>query len=128
MERKKRTMINQATSVSGSDDIDLLVAYSNNQAKVVYYKPSELMQNALATLFHYCGYISERRGVPNENTRYWFDYCQADIEFINEKHAPAWALDEIKMRYSLGLTILHNHSSEWDINQEYENWEVSFDL
>lgn len=128
MERKKRTMINQATSVSGSDDIDLLVAYSNNQAKVVYYRPSELMQNALATLFHYCGYISERRGVPNENTRYWFDYCQADIEFINEKHAPAWALDEIKMRYSLGLTILHNHSSEWDINQEYENWEVSFDL
>lgn len=128
MERKKRTLINQATSVSGSDDIDLLVAYSNNQAKVVYYKPSELMQNALATLFHYCGYVSERRGVPNENTRYWFDYCQADIEFINEKHAPAWALDEIKMRYSLGLTILHNHSSEWDINQEYENWEVSFDL
>lgn len=128
MERKKRTLVNQATSVSGSDDIDLLVAYSNNQAKVVYYRPSELMENALATLFHYCGYISERRGVPNENTRYWFDYCQADIEFINEKHAPAWALDEIKMRYSLGLTILHNHSSEWDINQEYENWEVSFDL
>lgn len=128
LERKKRTMVNQATSVSGSDDIDLLVAYSNNQAKLVYYRPSELMANALATLFHYCGYISERRGVPNENTRYWFDYCQADIEFINEKHAPSWALDEIKMRYSLGITILHNHSSEWDINQEYENWEVSFDL
>ncbi len=128
LERKKRSMVNQATSVSGSDDIDLLVAYSNNQAKLVYYRPSELMANALATLFHYCGYISERRGVPNENTRYWFDYCQADIEFINEKHAPSWALDEIKMRYSLGITILHNHSSEWDINQEYENWEVSFDL
>lgn len=125
LERKKMNMLNQATAVSGSDDIDLLVAYGNNQAKMVYYNPSEMMTNALATLFHYCGYVSERRGVPTENTRYWFDYCQADIEFINDKHAPVWALDEIKYRYSLGLTILHCNSNEWDFDQNYENWEVA---
>ncbi len=127
MEQKRITLQNQQTAVSGSDDIDLLVAYSNNQAKMVYYKPSEMMTNALATLFHYCGYVSERRGKPIENTRYWFDYCKADIDFINEKHAPAWALEEVRSRYAQGITILHNHSNEWDIEQQYENWEVSLD-
>lgn len=127
MEQKRITLQNQQTAVSGSDDIDLLVAYSNNQAKMVYYKPSEMMTNALATLFHYCGYVSERRGKPIENTRYWFDYCKADIDFINERHAPAWALDEVRSRYAQGITILHNHSNEWDIEQQYENWEVSLD-
>lgn len=127
MEQKKRSLQNQQTAVSGSDDIDLLVAYSNNQAKMVYYKPSEMMTNALATLFHYCGYVSERRGKPIENTRYWFDYCKADIDFINERHAPAWALEEVRSRYAQGITTLHNHSNEWDIEQQYENWEVSLD-
>ena len=127
MEQKRITLQNQQTAVSGSDDIDLLVAYSNNQAKMVYYKPSEMMTDALATLFHYCGYVSERRGKPIENTRYWFDYCKADIDFINERHAPAWALDEVRSRYAQGITILHNHSNEWDIEQQYENWEVSLD-
>lgn len=125
LEQKRRSILMSSASVGGSDDLDLLNAYSDNSAKMVTYQPSDEMRQALCTLFHFCGYVSERRGVPNENTRNWWDFVLAEVEFVSYGSTPAWALDEIKQRYAGGLTILHERNGQWDDAQQYENWELS---
>lgn len=123
--QKKLQLENESASISASDDIDMLMAYSNNQPKVVYYDVSPLMKTALNNLFHYCGYAVETSGIPDETSRVWFNFVQADIDILNPNNVPTYALDEIKTRYSAGLTVLHKHNGIYNINQDKENYEVS---
>lgn len=122
---------NQAVSVAGSDDIDILTAYSNNRAKMVTYKCSDTMKSLLSDLFYYCGYIENIMSKPNMNSRYWFNYiqCEADIEMPGNFNRDV--LDNIKQKYLEGVTVMHVHrdlagqNPQWDLDQEKENWEVS---
>lgn len=125
LKSKMESMENQAVNISGSDDIDILTAYSGNKCKVVYYEVSPLMKTALNNLFHYCGYSVETSGIPDEASRIWFNFVQADIDLARTNGVPPYALGEIKARYASGLTILHKHNGEYDPNQEKENYERS---
>lgn len=131
LKSKMESMENQAVNISGSDDIDILTAYSGNKCKVVYYEVSPLMKTALNNLFHYCGYSVETSGIPDETSRIWFNFVQADIDLdieysnSNSRFIPAYAIPEIKARYASGLTILHHHGGTWNPQQDKENYERS---
>lgn len=117
---------NQATSVSGSDDIDLLTKYSQNKAKLAIYKASDNVMKHAADLFYYCGYATNRQDIPNTTSRYWFNYIQCEPVF-NEEETSIYKnyLDDIKARYNAGITVYHAHNNTYDWGQTHENWELN---
>lgn len=124
IERRLATLKSQAVSVEGSDDLDLLENYSNNKAKMVLYKVSPKIEKSLDDLFYYTGYVSEEVGVPNVNTRYWFNYLSCELKFSGiSKNISESAKSALVARYQDGVIFLHKHSSEWNFDLNKENWE-----
>ena len=118
---------NQASSVAGSDDVDLMSVYAENRLKYLVYQPTDTMRNLLFDLFFYAGYSSNRMGIPTHNNRVNFDYleCEASIEALGS--IPQECIDEIVGAMKNGITYLHKTTrttKKWDFKQEYENWEV----
>lgn len=122
--QKITQQIMESTSVQGSEDIDILTAFSGNKAKIVEYKLSDIMQTAMWDLFHYCGYATHEQKIPDVTTRLYFNFVQAEIVFdeynFNEEIA-----DDIQNKWNEGVTFFHAVSGAYDINQEYENFETS---
>lgn len=114
----------QGSSVQGSEDIDILTAFSGNKAKLCYYELSDRMKQAMWDLFYYCGYATHEQKIPNVTTRLYFNFVQAEIVYdeftFNEDIA-----DDIKNKWKEGVTFFHKVDDEWDIEQQYENFEVS---
>ena len=71
----------QGTSVLGGGDVSLFKMYGKNKPKMVHYETSQVMKNALWDLFYYCGYATFEQKIPNVNTRIYFNFVQAEIEF-----------------------------------------------
>lgn len=126
IQQKLEEARNQATSVSGSDDIDLLTKYSQNKAKLAIYKASDNVMKHAADLFYYCGYAANRQDIPNTASRYWFNYIQCEPVF-NEEETSIYKnyLDDIKARYNAGITVYHAHNNTYDWGQTHENWEIN---
>ena len=114
----------QAVSVAGSDDIDLLTAYSGNRAKMVVYEISERMKKAMGDVFYYCGYKIETQGIPNKSSRYWFNFVQCELVINETANLPDDILEDIRERFKTGVTYFHYHNG-YDFKQEKENWEVA---
>ena len=114
----------QAVSVAGSDDIDLLTAYSGNRAKMVVYEISERMKKAMGDVFYYCGYKIETQGIPNKSSRYWFNFVQCELVINETANLPDDILEDIRERFKTGVTYFHYHGG-YDFKQEKENWEVA---
>ena len=128
IKQKQEQYKNQASSVVGSDDVDLMSSYCNNRLEYILYKPNDLMLNLLNDLFFYAGYNSNRMGLPNHNTRVNFDYleCEASIEKVDS--IPDECLNELINCFKTGVCYLHKTtrtSDKWDFEQKYENWEQS---
>lgn len=117
---------NQSASVSGSDDIDLLNVYTNdNKAKLCYYAPSQQMTNALLDLFYYCGYADNVQEKPNIATRTRFNYLMADIDLAYTCNLSATIIEQLKTLYANGVTFIHNYNNAWDVEQVTNNIETS---
>lgn len=126
MEAKIAQLKNQSVSVSGSDDLDLMENYAGNKAKLCLYKPSDRMYKLVADLFYYFGYNTNELKIPDLNTRYWFNYIQCELEITGvDKNISESIKEDLISRYASGITILHNHSGNWDFSQVKENWETS---
>lgn len=125
LEKNLTTLQSQTTSVRDSNDIDLLRAYSDNRAKMVVYKPISELQEMLNDLFYYYGYKEKAIGVPNLNSRYRFNYIEADIELDYECNMDNNILDTLIKKWNEGITFLHEHNGSYDIEQVKENLEVS---
>ena len=124
IDAKLAQLKNQAVSVSGSDDIDLLEAYSSNRAKLVIYKVHDRVKQLLADLFYYYGYRTEEIKIPTTNTRIWFNFIQCELELTGVDYNITEILkNDIISRFSVGATFLHYHNSAWDFEQVKENWE-----
>lgn len=115
----------QGVSVQNADDVDLLDYYSQNKAMLCEYKVSDEMENALFNLFHYCGYKTDLQKVPDKSTRWWFNFVQADLVFVDTANLNSDIEEDLKTRFKDGVTFLHYRGS-FDFNQEKENWE--FDI
>ena len=114
----------EGTSVQGSEDIDILKAFSDNKAKIVEYKLSDIMQTAMWDLFHYCGYATHEQKIPDVTTRLYFNFVQAEVIF-GEYNFNDEIADDIQNKWNEGVTFFHPVSGAYDINQEYENFETS---
>lgn len=130
---------NQAVSVYGADDIDLLKVYSKNKAKLSIYKTSDTMKKILGNLFYYTGYNAEgRQYKPDTNSRYWFNFIQCDPDFnqyyANKPDEKLYLvnkyLDDLRIRYNKGVTIYHKRKNSdgrdtYDLSQDLENCELT---
>ena len=129
IQQKLQQTKNQAASVSGSDDVDLMTEYCGNRLLYMVYEPNTVMKSLINDLFFYAGYRSERMGLPNHNTRVNFDYLECDAVFENLGSIPNDCLEELVNAFKNGVTYLHKttrgNKTKWDFRQEYENWEVS---
>ena len=121
---------NQAATVEGSNDVDLMSEYSGNRIKFLEYNPSNLMTNLLYNLFFYGGYNSGRMGLPNHNTRVNFDYLECDASIEKLANIPDDILNELVNCFKNGVTYLHKTTrtglAAWDFEQKYENYEKWF--
>lgn len=123
--QQKQQAIKQASvSVSGSDDIDLLSYYSGNRMQVETWECSDRMKKALGDLYYYQGYSTQEQKVPTHNNRKWFDFlqCQADIKSVDNLDQKF--IDNMKDRFTIGVTYYHNVSSQWDLDQTKGNNEI----
>lgn len=123
LEKKLQETKNQASSVSGSDDIDILEAYSNNKAKFCYYQVSDRLKKQMADLFYYFGYTSNEMKVPDEYSRIWFNYIQCSPVFTNTYNWSDDIIKDITYRFEQGLTVYHHRNNTWDFDQTKENYE-----
>lgn len=126
IEQKQNELKQQATSVIGSDDLDLLSDYNGNRLKIITYKLRPEDEKLVADLFYYTGYKRNKLEKPNLESRYWFNFIQCSPVFNEEGDTPYNDyIDDVKARYESGITVYHCHNGVYDWNQELENWEVS---
>lgn len=119
----------QSTSVAGSDDIDLLEAYSRNRAKMTEYRVSDKMKYAIYDLFYYFGYKTFEMKIPNVQTRCWFNFLQAELDIKQTSNLSSIITDDIKEKFKNGVTFMHtifiDDDPQWNFDQDKENWEVA---
>lgn len=129
IQSKLASLANQSSGVVGSDDIDLLSFYNKNRLLLIKYETEYEQRKALFNYFFYCGYKCDKMLTPNITSRYWFNFIQCKAIFTEEGVTPYNDyIDDVKARYNAGVTVYHHHTgigTEWDWQQEYENWEVS---
>lgn len=129
IQRKLDETRRQAVSVLNADDYDLMYEYTSNKPKLCYYSVSNRMKQVLNDLFHYCGYTINEQMIPTINSRYWFNFVQAELVIIETANLTSEIEQDIKERFNQGVTFLHcneiNSVKTWDFDQEKENWEVS---
>lgn len=128
LQRKLQEARNQAASVAGSDDVDLMSIYAGNRLKYLVYEPTPLMKSILFDLFFYAGYASGRMGKPSHDTRVNFDYLECEASLENEGSIPDECVQELINCFKAGVCYLHKTtrvSDKWDFEQKYENWEKS---
>ena len=102
-----------------------MTVYSGNKAKMVLYKLSPKMKKAMYDVFYYTGYISGVMKVPDETSRYWFNFVACDLLLENVVNIPENCLNDLKECYAAGVTVMHAHSGNYDWERVKENWENS---
>lgn len=126
--QKMNELKNQAGSVNGADDIDLLRYYTHdNKMKLCLYEVSDNTKERIADLFYYCGYNVGLQAVPNTTSRYWFNFIQCTPVYDTDSTKAKLnkeCLDELTRKYQSGVTVYHKHTT-WDFDQIKENWEVA---
>lgn len=126
IQEKLDTLKLQTASVHGSDDVDLMTQYNGNRLLYLIYKVNNRVDKLLKDLFYYYGYKDNVSGIPNTNTRIWFNYlkCEPILEFTSINMTQEIE-DELKGIMRNGFTIIHKYNNTWDVEQVKENWEVS---
>ena len=127
-----RTLANEsmkATSVAGSDDLDLFEDYSDNKLWLIKGEPNPVTKQYLLDLFYFYGYTRNIREVPNVLSRVNFNYLQADIR-LSPASMSAEVLDDLQAKFREGVTYLHAYADPvalqplFDLEQTKLNLEV----
>lgn len=124
--RKQSEMQAQATSVYGSDDLDLMNAYTGvGKMKLYTYICTDEVRELVGNLFYYTGYTANRFGLPNIDNRTYFDYFAIDPIFKYTGILTTDLLNELIAKMKEGVTIIHKKFIEEhsDFNFDFENWE-----
>lgn len=123
IQEKIATLKASSASVVGSDDIDLMSQYCGNRLRVLTTEPRDDIKDMIYNLFYFYGYQTKHFGIPNLNSRYWFNFIQCEAEFKISNIAND-ILEAIKEKFKNGITIFHYHDNTYDVDQIYENWET----
>lgn len=124
--RKQSEMQAQATSVYGSDDLDLMTAYTKGgKMKLYTYMCTDEVRELVYNLFYFTGYTANRFGLPNTNNRAYFDYFSIEPIFKYTGVLTTDLLNELIAKMREGITIIHDKFIEEhsDFNFDFENWE-----
>lgn len=124
--RKQSEMQAQATSVYGSDDLDLMTAYTGvGKMKLYTYICTDEVRELVANLFYFTGYTANRFGLPNIDNRKYFDYFSIEPIFKYTGILTTDLLNELIAKMKEGVTIIHKQFIEEhsDFNFDFENWE-----
>lgn len=106
----------------GGSSIDLM----DNHMYLVAQVPEPEVIEKIANFFRFMGYAHPVQEVPDftSRTRYNFVQCApVFLEPVNVIH-PEFE-EDIKQRFNQGVTVFHWFQGAVDIEQEFENWEVS---
>lgn len=129
LEQKLQQAKAQAVAVSGTDDLDLFVAYSGNRMKFTLYKCSEKIRSLLLDLFYFSGYATEEMGTPQMTSRAWFNYVACSLIADTITYIPENQLADLMAKYNDGVYFMHKNIISlvptWDFDFTHENWEVS---
>lgn len=123
LKAKQANLAIQKASVSGSDDLDLMRYYSGNKLVMYEFGPIDVVKNNICDIFYYTGYAINKQEIPNMFSRSNFNFIQCDPIFTTastNKFIKPY-LEDIKLRFNLGVTVYHNAD---DFDQVKENLEV----
>lgn len=123
LKAKQANLAIQKASVSGSDDLNLMKYYSGNKLVMYEFGPIDVVKNNICDVFYYTGYAVNKQEVPNMFSRSNFNFIQCDPIFTTastNKFIKPY-LEDIKLRFNLGVTVYHNAD---DFDQVKENLEV----
>lgn len=123
LKAKQANLAIQKASVSGSDDLNLMKYYSGNKLVMYEFGPIDVVKNNICDMFYYTGYAVNKQEMPNMFSRSNFNFIQCDPIFTTastNKFIKPY-LEDIKLRFNLGVTVYHNAD---DFDQVKENLEV----
>lgn len=123
LKAKQANLAIQKASVSGSDDLNLMNYYSGNKLVMYEFGPIDVVKNNICDVFYYTGYAVNKQEMPNMFSRSNFNFIQCDPIFTTastNKFIKPY-LEDIKLRFNLGVTVYHNAD---DFDQVKENLEV----
>ena len=125
MAQKLAELKRQSSSVSNTEDINLLSYYNGNRLLVERDMISDEVQKSIYALFRLTGYACNDYGIPNFNTRlhYNFVQCRAAFDESNWKYGQDF-LNDIRSRFETGITVYHQVDGTYDWLQEKENFET----
>lgn len=122
----------QGNNVKGVDNVTILNYYNENKLWRTKYSVSDNIKNQLFHMFYLYGYAKNTYGIPDTNSRRFFNYVKGDVKFSNDEDGIFINfMDDIKELFKAGVTYYHRAKLSqdgayiYDWNQEYENWEIS---
>lgn len=118
---------NRPAAVTNTSDLNLLSYYNGNRLWNVREGISDKVKEGIYNLLRLTGYGCDEYGIPNVNSRVWYNYIQCAPEFDETQWQYAKdILDDIKSRYQVGVTQYHSVDGEYDWTQQKENFEKWF--
>lgn len=142
IERKQAETKAKGANVANVNSQDLFREYNKGNAPVfAWYEIKDYLKRPISDYFFYYGYkdnalLSQYGGwqrfrEKELNSRYRFNYVEMDLKVKpGAKTMDADVLADIIRKFKQGVTFIHHDAAsgapvEWDLDQEYENWERS---
>lgn len=125
IQQKLDTAKRSAASVSNTEDLNLLSYYNGNRLIRYTEDINDNIKQGLYNLFRLTGYACNDYGIPNVNSRLYYNFlqCKADFEETAWTYGKSF-LDDIKAKYEIGVTIFHKVDNSYDFQQTKENFEI----
>lgn len=124
IQQKLNNASRSPASVSSTVDLNLLSYYNGNRLIRVTESCSPAVKQAIYNLFRLTGYACNDYGIPDFNSRIYYNFVQCKADFDGAR----WfygqnILDDIKAKYEIGVTVFHKYNDSYDWLQEKENFE-----
>ena len=125
IDKRKKDYLNSSENISNSDDVTLFNMYNGgNKLRYSKYQPREDIVNNVSNILRFTGYATNQEKTPDLNTRWYYNYLQADIEYEGGDYIPISMLEDIKSSVGSGITLFHYKKGKgYDLDKKYENWE-----
>lgn len=125
IQQKLDTAKRSAASVSNTEDLNLLSYYNGNRLIRYTEDINDNIKQGLYNLFRLTGYACNDYGIPNVNSRLYYNFlqCKADFEEADWTYGKSF-LDDIKAKYEIGVTYFHKVDNSYDFQQTKENFEI----
>lgn len=124
IQQKLDTARMSAASVSNTEDLNLLSYYNGNRLLETRASISDEVKQGLYNLFRLTGYACNEYAIPTFDSRLYYNFiqCKADFEESKWTYAKSF-LDDIKVKYEIGVTYFHKVDNSYDFLQTKENFE-----